>query len=59
MLPSGAGPPKPLQTVAGASAGFASQAFEKFSAAGFAPASIRLEGGGLFSSATRSKLALR
>jgi hypothetical protein len=55
MLPSGAQPPSPLQTVAGASSGFAS----KVPAAGFAPASIRLEGGGLSFSATRRKWTSR
>ncbi len=51
-LPSGAGPPGPLQTVAGTLVRFR---LRKVSAAGFAPASIRLEGGGLSFSATRRK----
>lgn len=48
-LLSGLRPPNPLQTGAGASASFASMV----PAAGFAPASVRLEGGGLSYSATR------
>lgn len=51
----------PLQTVAGASAGSPRCALSspKISAAGFAPASIRLEGGGLSFSATRIKWTSR
>ena len=76
MLPSGAWPPNPLQTGAGASSGLTRYARPcgvdlrsihlrfapsppKVPAAGFAPASIRLEGGGLSFSATRRKWTSR
>ena len=55
MLPSGGLPPSPLQTGAGPRP----VSPPKVPAAGFAPASIRLEGGGLSFSATRRKWTSR